>query len=93
MTVGFASSLGGPLFGVWAHSRSLGFPGSPVEVSGVGELHAAFFEESRTRDVGLDRAVGDPGFARDDKSEGGASINSRCLGWTERLNGRQSRQQ
>jgi hypothetical protein len=24
-------------------------PGFPVEVSGVGELHAAFFTESRTR--------------------------------------------
>jgi len=28
------------------------------------------------------------GFARDDKGEGGAPIDSRYLGWTERLNGR-----
>jgi hypothetical protein len=36
-------------------------------------------------DVGWVRAAGDPGFARDDKGEGGASIDSRYLGWTERL--------
>jgi hypothetical protein len=27
----------------------VGFPGFPVEIVGVGELHAAFLNESRTR--------------------------------------------
>ena len=43
-------------------------------------------EKAAHVDVGWVRAVGDPGFARDDKGEGGASIDSRYLGWTERLN-------
>jgi hypothetical protein len=49
-------------------------------------------EKAAHVDVGWGRAVGDPGFAptasrgrRDDKSEGRASIDSRYLGWTERL--------
>jgi hypothetical protein len=29
--------------------RSLGYPGFPVGIGGVGELHAAFLNESRTR--------------------------------------------
>jgi hypothetical protein len=45
-------------------SASSGFP---VDVSGVGELHAAFFTESRTRGHIQGSVVGNPEFARDDK--------------------------
>ena len=35
----------------------LRYPGFPVELGGVGELHAAFLTESRTRAHGWGRAV------------------------------------
>ena len=42
----------------------LRYPGFPVEVGGAGELHAAFFTESRTR-VRVQRYVaGNPGTLR-----------------------------
>jgi len=36
-------------------------PGFPVRLVGINELHAAFLAESRTRDHGWGRAVGNPG--------------------------------
>jgi len=59
-----ASSLVGPLFDVKAHSRSLRYPGFPVEVGRVGELHAAFLTESRTRGRWGCRVAGNPGTLR-----------------------------
>jgi hypothetical protein len=43
--------------------RSLGFPGFPVELGVISELHAAFLNESRTRGPLWCRAVGNPGCA------------------------------
>jgi len=37
------------------------FPGFPVEVGGVAELHASFREEGRTRRCVLRRLIGNPG--------------------------------
>jgi hypothetical protein len=37
------------------------YPEFPVELSGLGELHAAFFTERRTRGLGWRRYVGNPG--------------------------------
>ncbi len=36
-------------------------PGFPVELGGVGELHAAFLTESRTRSHGVEPRTGNPG--------------------------------
>jgi hypothetical protein len=36
-------------FGINRRSLHCAGPGFPVELGGVGELHAAFFTESRTR--------------------------------------------
>jgi hypothetical protein len=41
-------------------------PGFPVEVSGVGELHAAFFTESPTRGHVQRCVAGNPGTLRSD---------------------------
>ena len=41
--------------------RSLGFPGFPVELGGVGELHAPFLTERRTRGSVQCCAAGNPG--------------------------------
>jgi hypothetical protein len=49
------------------------FPRFPVKLGGISELHAAFLNESRIRGHGWRRVVGNPGFGRDDKGEGGAS--------------------
>jgi hypothetical protein len=48
-------------------------PRFPVKLRGVSELHAAFFNESRIRGRWWRRVVGNPGFGRDDKGEGGCS--------------------
>jgi hypothetical protein len=42
----------------------LRYPGFPVEVGGVGELHAAFFTESRTRGHVQRSVAGNPGTLR-----------------------------
>ena len=39
----------------------LRYPGFPVELGGVGELHAAFFTESRTRGYVQRCVAGNPG--------------------------------
>ncbi len=44
-----------------AHCRSLGFPGFPVELGGVGGLHAPFLTERRTRDRVRRSVAGNPG--------------------------------
>jgi hypothetical protein len=72
--------------------RSLGFPGFPVELGGVGELHAPFLTERRTRGPGPEMRGRKSGFARDDTGEGDASMKSGCwiegvfhhLGWGRR---------
>jgi hypothetical protein len=43
------------------HCRSLGFPGFPGGVGGAGGLHAAFFNESRTRGGVRCSEAGNPG--------------------------------
>ena len=60
--------------------RSLGFPGFPVELGVISELHAAFLNESRARGHLECRVVGNPGFARDDKGEGGGALRNLWLG-------------
>ena len=56
-----------------AHCRSLGFPGFPVDLVGVDELHAVFsFGKPHTRLCPEQRGR-KSGFARDDKGEGSAS--------------------
>ena len=61
----------GPLFGGKAHSRSLGFPGFPVDLVGVDGLHAVFsYGKPHTRLCPAQRGR-KSGFARDDKGEGG----------------------
>jgi hypothetical protein len=52
--------------GAGAHSRSarLYYPGFPVGIGGVGELHAAFLIESRTRGSVQCSAAGNPGPLR-----------------------------
>jgi hypothetical protein len=49
---------------IWATHHSLPTeikpPGFPVEFSGVGELHAPFFGERRTRGLVQDRVAGNP---------------------------------
>jgi hypothetical protein len=45
----------------------LRYPGFPVEFSGVGDLHAAFLNESRTRGHVQRYVAGNPG--RDDKGD------------------------
>ena len=49
-----------------AHRRSLhsAAPDCPVELSGVGKLHAAFLTESRTRGRGECSLKGNPGTLR-----------------------------
>jgi hypothetical protein len=47
--------------GVELQVPPLRYPGFPVQVSGVGELRAAFFTESRIRSLGRYRDVGNPG--------------------------------
>ena len=42
----------------------LRYPGFPVQLSGVGELHAAFFTESRIRRLWRYRDLGNPGPLR-----------------------------
>jgi hypothetical protein len=42
----------------------LRYPGFPVQLIGVGELHAAFLTESRIRGLGWYREVGNPGPLR-----------------------------
>jgi hypothetical protein len=42
----------------------LRYPGFPVEIGGVGELHAAFFTESRTRGHVQRSVAGNPGALR-----------------------------
>jgi hypothetical protein len=42
----------------------LRYPGFPVELSGVGEVRAAFFKESRIRGCLWFREVGNPGTLR-----------------------------
>ena len=42
----------------------LRYPGFPVEFGGVGDLHAAFLNESRTRGHVQRRAAGNPGALR-----------------------------
>ncbi len=60
-----------------AHCRSLGCPGFPVRLGGVGELHAPFLTERRhTRSCPAQRGR-KSGYARDDKGEGSASIGVR----------------
>jgi hypothetical protein len=44
-----------------ADRRSLHFPGFPVEPDGFQKVHAAFFDESRTRGHLWCRVVGNPG--------------------------------
>jgi hypothetical protein len=43
---------------------SLCYPEFPVQFGGVGELHATFFTESRTRGLGWCREAGNPGPLR-----------------------------
>jgi hypothetical protein len=40
------------LFATFWHKVMVGFPGFPVDPVGVGEHHAAFLNESRTREHG-----------------------------------------
>jgi hypothetical protein len=54
-------------------------PGFPIRLAGVGELHAAVLNESRIPGHWWRRVVGKPGFGRDDKGEGGASIRNQLL--------------
>ncbi|MGC2401157.1 MAG: hypothetical protein WA510_15295, partial [Acidobacteriaceae bacterium] len=42
----------------------LRYPGFPVEVSGVGELHAPFFKERRIRGPVRRSVAGNPGTLR-----------------------------
>jgi hypothetical protein len=42
----------------------LRYPEFPVQLSGVGELHAAFTTESHIHGLGWDRDVGNPGPLR-----------------------------
>ena len=42
----------------------LRYPGFPVEVNGVVELHAPFFAEARKRDLVLCCVAGNPGTLR-----------------------------
>ena len=54
---------------------ALRYPGFPVELGGVGELHAAFLKESRTRGHCRCQVTGNPvRFGRDDKGYGGVSV-------------------
>ena len=62
-------------------------PGFPVQRSGLGELRAAFFTESRIRGVDWRSVVGNPESAptarrgrRDDKGESSAHLSSRYRG-------------
>jgi hypothetical protein len=48
-------------FSINANCRSLRYPGFPVELSGVGALHAAFHNESSTRGCVRRRVAGNPG--------------------------------
>ena len=60
--------------------RSLGFPGFPVEVGGVGELHAPFLTERRKRGLVLCRVAGNPGSLGMTK---GRAVFFRCIAcWT-----------
>jgi hypothetical protein len=71
------------LVGIRCRLRKLRIPPLPPDFlsrfGGVGELHAAFFTESRIRGHWWRRVVGNPGFGRDDKGEGGASVGNLML--------------
>ena len=59
---------------VRSNCRSLGSPGFPVELGGVGELHAPFLTERRTRGPILCCVAENPGSLGMTKGQGGASI-------------------
>src|ERR1700689_3921653 len=65
----------------------LRYPGSSVEVGGVGELHAAFFTESRTRGRWCGQRSRKSGCAPAGMTKGRvvALIRSRRIGWREKL--------
>jgi hypothetical protein len=61
-------------------------PGFPVETGGVGELHAAFLTESRTRGCWLVSRSRKSGYAPVGMTKGRAAPTSAAVteGWTER---------
>jgi hypothetical protein len=58
-----------------APSAKLSSSGFPVDVGGVGELHAAFFTESRTRGHIQSRVAGNPGLGGVDFERENQSIH------------------
>jgi hypothetical protein len=56
--------------------RSLGYPGFPVKVGGVGELHAPFLTERRIRDRVQRSVAGNPGTLGMTKGRAALSLNS-----------------
>ncbi len=60
--------------------RSLGCPGFPVKLGGVGELHAPFLTERRTRDSVRRGVAGNPGTLGMTKGRANASLESGCWG-------------
>jgi hypothetical protein len=71
-----SGSLHGKLHGTPGQAGQVGFPGFPVGTGGVDGLHAAFLNESRTRGGVQCTEAGNPGFARDYKGEGSASMKN-----------------
>ncbi len=65
-----------------AHCRSLGFPGFPVELGGVGGLHAPFLTERRTRDRVRRSVAGNPGSLGMTKERGALPL-TEALGMAE----------
>jgi hypothetical protein len=58
-------------------------PGFPVELGGVGELHAAFRNESSTRGCVRRRVAGNPGPVGMTKLRAVAHLGTSGGGWTE----------
>ncbi len=69
-------SMKGPL-----NCRSLGCPGFPVKLGGVGELHAPFLTERRTRDRVRRSVAANPGTLGMTKGRANASMEGGC--WRE----------
>ncbi len=62
-----ASSLGGPLFDIKAHCRSLGFPGRPIRGFESEQRVRFSAEKIACGAVVATNLYGPSGFARDDK--------------------------
>jgi len=57
-------------------------PEFPVDLDGVGELHAAFFDESRTRGRWWHPVAGNPGRPSFSATYAGANVGTRPISYS-----------